>query len=70
MSRKWQIRLSELFGWESEEPGPEVVVTEAKQQGVESLENLIQAMQDAPSRYRTGYQKWNWCQEDDDALTG
>lgn len=62
--------LIERFEWSDNEPGADKVIQEAEQRGIESLSDLIEYMNDAPSNCTTGYQKWNHHQGYRDAFTG
>jgi len=43
----WVERLEKEFQWSDSEPGPERVVEEAKKKGIDSVEHLIDRMEDA-----------------------
>ena len=46
-NRNWVERLEEEFQWSDSEPGPERVVEEARKRGIDSVEFLIDRMEEA-----------------------
>ena len=61
--------LSRKFEWSGNEPSPDKVIQEAEKRGLESLSELAEYTNGAPSNCTTGYQKWKHHREYRDSLT-
>lgn len=46
---EWVQELSKRYNWPDDQPGPEQVVKEAKKRGIDSLDVLIDKMEDSPA---------------------
>ena len=68
MSQNWEEKLSEEFEWSREQPSPEDVAEEAKKYDFESISDVINKMEDAPSTCSTGFEKWKWFRNWGDAF--
>lgn len=62
MTEDWTGTLAEEFNW-TDDRGPGTVVQEAQQIGIDSLEDLLAALEEAPTSYSTGYAKWRYYRE-------
>jgi len=69
MDNNAEDALSQMFDWSGDEPGPDKVIQEAEQRGIEQLSNLTEYMNDAPSNCTTGYRKWKHHREYRDSFT-
>lgn len=62
MADNWTDVLAEEFDW-TDDRGPETVVKEARETGIDSLQELRAALDRAPPSYSTGYAKWRYYRE-------
>jgi len=62
MTENWTDSLAAEFDW-TDDRGPGAVVEEAREMGIDSLEELVAALEEAPSSYSTGYAKWRYYRE-------
>jgi len=60
MKIEWTDRLSDEFDWTGKEPNRKTVIEEARDRGIESVDELIEYMQQAPENCSTGNSKWKW----------
>jgi DNA polymerase/3'-5' exonuclease PolX len=58
----WTDSLAEEYNW-TDDRGPEAVVQEARETGIDSLAEVQEALEQAPPSYSTGYAKWRYYRE-------
>jgi hypothetical protein len=65
--KEWIKKLSQRYDWLDENPGPETVVQEATQRDIDSLDFLIDKLDE---RTGPGYARWKNFREYHDTFLG